>query len=214
MARAKGRIAPEQFAPLPLREELEALVRYYHHLQNEHQRAPLESGVRRRIEDRLLDVRARFDRLLEEWIDDEELRAAWAEHMHNRAPEPAGPEAIRPLVFRGVTEAGSDVEVREQSREELEVRIDGALVERVAAEEDFATTVPPLHVRLDGFRAEETFSASAEALTALADFLEGGDEPPPWDYASELLADGLIDLHFALTPRGRRALASRESRPS
>ena len=104
MVRAKGRIAPEQFAPLALREELEALVRYYHHFQSEHQRAQLESSARRRIEDRLLDVHARFDSLLEEWVDDEGLRGAWREHLRNRAPEPDGPEAIRPLVFRGVTD--------------------------------------------------------------------------------------------------------------
>jgi hypothetical protein len=206
MARATGRISPEQFEPLPLREELDALVHYYHHLQNEHHRAPLEGSVRRRIEDRLLEARTRIDRLLEEWIEDEELRRAWREHLHNRTPAPDGPQAIRPLVFRGATEAGSDVEVRGGKGEELDVRIDGALVERVAAEEDFASTVTPLHVRLDGFRAEETFTASAEALDALAVFVEG-DDPPPWDFASELLADGLIDVHFALTPRGRRALA-------
>ena len=164
--------------------------------------------MRRRIEDRLLDVRERIDRLLEEWVDDEELRSAWRDHLHNRAPEPDGPEAIRPLVFRGVTEAGSDVEVREKSVDELEVRIDGALIERVAAEKDFASPVAPLRVSLDGFRAEETFSASTDALDALARFLES-DDPPPWDFASELLADGLIDTHFALTPRGRRALAAR-----
>ena len=209
MAREQGRIAPEQFAPLPLREELEALARYYHHLQNEHKRAAPESSVRRRIEDRLLDVRERFDLLVEEWIEDEDLRGAWLEHLHNRAAAPDGPEAIRPLVFRGVTEAGSDVEVRERTDEELEVRIDGALVERVAAEEDFASTVRPLRVRLDRLRAEETFTASREALDALAEFLEG-DESPPWDFAPELLADGLVDVHFALTPRGRRALATRE----
>jgi hypothetical protein len=208
MGRAKGRIAPKQFEPLALREELQALVRYYRHLQNEHHRAPVESSMRRRIEERLLDVRERVDRLLEEWVDDQELRSAWREHLHNRAPEPDGPEAIRPLVFRGVTEAGSDVEVREQSGDELEVRIDGALIERIAAEEDFASTVTPLRVRLDGFRAEETFSASAEAIDALARFVES-DDPPPWDFASELLADGLIDVHVALTPRGRRALAGK-----
>jgi hypothetical protein len=208
MGPAKGRIAPKQFEPLALREELQALVHHYRHLQNEHHRAPVESSLRRRIEERLLDVRERVDRLLEEWIEDEDLRNAWREHLHNRAPEPDGPEAIRPLVFRGVTEAGSDVEVREKSGDELEVRIDGALIERIAAEEDFASTVTPLRVRLDGFRAEETFSASAEALDALARFVES-DDPPPWDFASELLADGLIDVHVALTPRGRRALAGK-----
>jgi hypothetical protein len=207
MARTKGRIVPEQFEPLALREELETLVHYYHHLQNEHHRAPLESRVRRRIEDQLVDVRGRIDRLLDEWIEDEALRGSWREHLHNRAPKPDGPEPVHPVVFRGVTEAGSDVEVREMRGEELEVRIDGALVERVAAEEDFASTMSPLHVRLDGLRAEETFTATAEALNALRNFLQG-DEPPPWDFASELLADGLIDVQFALTPRGRRALES------
>lgn len=54
------------------------------------------------------------------------------------------------------------------------------------------------------------FTASADPRNVLADFLES-DEPPPWDFASELLADGLIDVHFALSPRGRRALASRAS---
>ena len=34
-------------------------------------------------------------------------------------------------------------------------------------------------------------------------------EPPPLGAASELLADGLIDVHFAATPRGRHALATR-----
>ena len=45
-----------------------------------------------------------------------------------------------------------------------------------------------------------------ECLLALGEFLARG-ESPPWEYASELLADGLIDVHFALTPRGHRALA-------
>jgi hypothetical protein len=52
---------------------------------------------------------------------------------------------------------------------------------------------------------------SDEALEALADFLDEGGSPP-WEYASELLADGLVDVHLALTPRGHRALASRRLR--
>jgi hypothetical protein len=52
-------------------------------------------------------------------------------------------------------------------------------------------------------------AASADALEALATFLAKG-ESPPWEYVEELLSDGLIDTHAALTPRGRRALASRE----
>jgi hypothetical protein len=208
VGRRRNRLPREQLEPLPRREELQALVRNYHHLQNEHKRAPLGSAMRRRIEDRLLDVRQRFDRLLEEWVPEEELRRAWWEHLHYRAPEPPGPPEIRPLVFRGVSEAGSIVEIRGKKGEELEVRIDGALSERIAGEKDFSSVTPPLSFRLNESEAQERFTASQEAVDALADFLDDG-KPPPWDYASELLSDGLIDVHFALTPRGRRALASR-----
>lgn len=192
----------------PTREELEALVRHYHHLQNEHKRTAPESSARRHLEARLLDVRRRFDRLLEEFVHDEELRTAWREHLHNRAPEPPGPPAIRPLVFRGVSDAASVVEIRGTKGDELEVRVDGAVTERIAGEKDFASTTPPLAFRLNGTEAHETFTAPAEALDALADHVDDGKRPP-WDFASDLLADGLIDVHFALTPRGRRALASR-----
>ena len=210
MARVRGKLPDGQLEALPRREELDALVRYYHHLQNEHKRAPLESAPRRRIEERLLDVRERFDRLLAEWVPDEVLQRAWREHLHNRSAAPPGPPAIRPLVFQGVSEAaGSLVEVRGKKGGELEVTVDGAPYERIVADDDFASTVPPLRFRLNGKWVDETFRASEEALEALADFLDDG-KAPPWDYAAELLADGLIDVHFALTPRGRRALASRE----
>lgn len=206
MARAKERLPRGQLETLPRREELESLVRYYHHLQNEHKRAPIESGMRRRIEERLLEVRERFDRLLVEWVPEEDLRRAWWEHLHHRAPEPPGPAPIQPLVFRGVSEAGSIVEIRGRKGEELEVWVDGALLERIAGEKDFASTAPGLRFPLNGTEVNETFAARPEALQALLDFLDDG-KSPPWEYASELLADGLVDVHFALTPRGRRALA-------
>jgi hypothetical protein len=209
VARLKQRLPRGQLETLPLREELEALVHHYYHLRNEHKRAPVESGTRRRLEERLLDVRERFDRLLTEWVPEQDLRQAWWDHLHNRAPEPRGPAPIRPLVFRGVSDAGSTVEIRGKKGEELEVTVDGTLVERIVGEKDFAPIVPPLRFRLNDSEFWETFSASKEALAALADFLDDG-KPPPWEYASELLGDGLIDVHFALTPRGRRALASRE----
>jgi len=209
VARSKEKLPRDLLKPVPTREELEALARHYHHLQNEHKRAPLESSTRRRLEERLLDVRQRFERLLEEWVPEEELRRAWLEHLDYRAPVPSGPPAIRPLVFYGVTDAGSVVEVRGKKDEELEVRVDGALTERVVAGKSLSSVTLPLTFRVDGIEAHETFTASPEALDALADFLDDG-KPPPWDYASELLSDGLIDTHFAVTPRGRRALASRE----
>jgi hypothetical protein len=189
---------------LPLREELEALAHRYRHLHNEVEQQKPGSGVRRRIEDELLDVRERFDRILEEWVDDEALRGRWREYLHTHTPEPDQPEGIDPLVFRGVNDAGSLAEVRRRS-DEFAVYVDGALMERVAADEDFAARVPPATFHVDGFDFRETFAASSEAVRALADFLDEGDQPP-WRYASELLADGLVDTHFGLTPRGRRAV--------
>jgi hypothetical protein len=198
---------------LPRHDVLETLARHYHHLQNEHKRASPESGIRRRIEERLLDVRERFDRLLDEWVPDNELQEAWRESLHNRVPEPPGPPTIQPLVFRGVSDAGSVVEIRGKQGDELAVEVDRALIARIAGEKDFAkgAAAEPAVFRLDhNTEFLETFSASPEALQALADFLAEGHSPP-WDYAAELLADGLIDTNAALTPRGRRALARLES---
>jgi hypothetical protein len=193
---------------VPLREELQALVHWYHHLQNEHQSAAPESGVRRRIEDDLLDVRARFDRVLDEWVPDEALRGAWRLHLHNREPAPEEPRSVEPLVFQGVSAvSGSTVEIRGRP-DDLRVEVDGSLVERIVAGKDFAATVPPARFRLDDNTFEETVSASREALDALASFLDEGGIPP-WEHASRLLAEGLIDVHFDLTPRGRRALVLR-----
>jgi hypothetical protein len=194
---------------LPRRDVLETLARRYHQLQNEHKRAGLESGVRRRIEDQLLDVRERFDRLLVEWVPEPALQQAWHEHLHNRVPAPAGPLGIRPLLFRGRSEAGAVVEVRGESGDELKVEIDGSLVARVVGEKDFATDIPSFRWHFDGVEYEEVFDVSNEALDALADFLRN-DESPPWEHAAELLADGLIDTNAALTPRGRRVLSRRE----
>jgi hypothetical protein len=195
--------------PLPRREELRTLVRYYRHLQNEHHRAPVDSAPRRRIEDKLLDVRQRFERVLDEWVPEEELRRAWWEHLHYRAPEPDGPPEIQPLVFAGRSDlTGSVVEIRGKQREELEVVVDGAPIERIDADEDFNVTVVPVRFRLNANEFVEFFSASPEALQALADFVGVENQSPPWDFAAELLADGLIDTHFGLTPRGRRALAA------
>lgn len=191
---------------LPRRAELDALAHYYHHLRNEHERSQPESSMRRRLEDELLEVRARFERLLAEWVPDPELREEWREYLRNRRAEPSDPPAIRPLAFRGRSDvAGSTVEVRRKG-DELQVEVDGALLERVAAEKDLSVTTPALRFRLNGTEFDETFTASPEALRALAGFLDQGG-PPPWSYASELLADGLIDVHFDVTPRGRRALA-------
>jgi hypothetical protein len=197
------RRSPEASA-LPLREELSALVHRYQHLHNELEQEKPEGSTRRELEDKLHDVRDRFDRLLEEWIPDEELREQWREYIHNRRPAPEGPAPVEPLAFQGVTEAGSAVQVLGRA-DEYQVWVDGSLQERIGARKDLSVETSDMHFRWDGKEIAETFNASAEALEALARFRDDPDTPPPWDYASELLADGLIDVHFDLTPRGKRA---------
>ena len=193
-----------------MHEELDALARHYHHLRGEVERSDPESSTRRKLQDRLSEVRERFDRLLEEWVSDEELKQEWRDYLHTRVPEPDGPPPIEPLVFQGRTDAGSIVEVR-GSKDEFGVWVDGSLQERIAAEKDLSVDKPVFHFRWDGKEIEETFGASGEALRALDDYLQTEGAAPPWEYASELLADGLIDVHFDLTPRGRRAHAWIES---
>jgi hypothetical protein len=194
----------------PLREELDALVRYYHHLQRTHQEEPPGGSTRRHVEEKLRDVRERIERLLAEWVRDEELREKWHAYLEHHAPAPSEPGEIKPLLFRGVSDAGSIAVVRRAPDDTLAVEIDGKLEERVVADKDLAVTIPPLQLRLDDFRFTETFDASTDALDALDSFLEEGGSPP-WDSASELVADGLIDLNFSATARGLRALA--QNRP-
>jgi hypothetical protein len=63
-------------------------------------------------------------------------------------------------------------------------------------------------VLVDDQRFTEIFGAGPEAVDALRAFTSNPG-PPPRAWALELLRDGLIDRHFALTERGRRSLARR-----
>jgi len=201
------RRSPEA-STLPLREELAALVHHYQHLHNDLEREKPEGSTWRELEQKLLDTRERFDRLLEEWVPDDEVREQWREYIHNRRPVPDEPAGIEPLVYQGVTDAGSLLQVRGQA-DEYQVWVDGSLQERIAARKDLSVDRPYLHFRWDGKEIAETFNTSEDALTALARYRYDPELSPPWEYASELLADGLIDVHFDLTPRGKRAIAAR-----
>ena len=190
-------------------DELEAIVAEYRHLLEEHGRAHAEGRVRRHMDARLGELESRFEQLLGEWAPGEELRGAWLAHLHRGAPAPAQPAPARPLVFRGVAETGSLVEIRERADGDYEVAVDGAVVERVEAALDFSSRETPHAFPLDGLVFRETFSASEPALEALAEFVAERAQQPPWHFAAELGADGLIDGNFGLTPRGHRALRQR-----
>ena len=191
----------------PCREELESLIRHYHHLESEHERAHPRGSVRHHLELRLHDDAERFERLLAAYVPDESLRGAWRDFLHHRGREPSGPPAIRPVAFKGRSEAGSVLEARRDPSGELAVEVDGRLVERLMAPAVPLANGGRAVFRLGGTDFREVFDARPAALTALHDFqASGGDQP--WQHASALLAHGLIDLDWALTERGRRALAN------
>ena len=191
----------------PCREELEALVRHYHHVESEHERAHPQGSVRRHLELRLDHDRRRFEHLLAEYVPDESARGAWRDFLHHRGGEPPGPPAIRPVLFKGRSNAGSVLEAR-GSLGELVVEVDGQLVERLEGPTIRTGKGPAAVFRLDGTEFREEFDAGPGALRALRRFRASGGDPP-WEHASALLSDGLVDVDFALTARGRRALAQR-----
>lgn len=193
----------------PSRRELELLVAEYRHLRSEHERAGEGSRARRHLQERLLELRARLDRLLEVWVADEETREGWRAHLHHGDRAPAEPgESLPALVFRGRSQAGSVAEVRERPDGDCDVYVDGGLVERAEVGDDLAHD-PRCTLRLDGLEFDEVFDVSTEALAAAGEYFADPAGPPPWEHARELVAGGIVDTTFALTPRGRRALARR-----
>ena len=118
----------------PCREELEALVRNYHHVESERERAHPEGSVRQHLEQRLHEQGARFEHVLAACVSDERGRRAWRAYLHHRGAEPSGPPAADPVLFRGCSEAGSVVKIRKDPSGELAVAVDGHVVERLPVE--------------------------------------------------------------------------------
>lgn len=190
--------------------ELDLLVHEALHVHNEHARATAPS-IRRKLHARLLDLEERFERTLAESVPDEELRRAWHEHLHCRRPVPTEPPPLPIIVFQGRSEAGSEVVVRGAPDGELHIDVDGAPFHRASAL-DLREDSGQWSCHTDGlgdFR--ETFAASPDALEALRVWVAHPRGEPPWRELRELAADGLVDRHFALTPRGRRALGRRRA---
>jgi hypothetical protein len=190
------------------RDELEAIVREARRVKAEHGRAGRESTARRQLQRRLAELEGQLERLLGEWVADAEVRRAWRRHLRGDGPEPPLPLPLARIVFRGRSDAGSVVVVTEAAAGLLDVEVDGTLVERIAAGREFGNGRAPHVFVVGSVSFREEFASSRAAVAALRAFAEGGAPPPPWRHAAELAADGLVDRHFALTARGRRALVS------
>lgn len=196
------------------RDELEVTVAEYHHVQSEHRRAGAEGSVRRHLHARLARLEAHFERFLEEFVADEGTRVAWRRRLHDGSPAPAEPRPPEDaLLFKGRSAAGSVAEVRQRADGDCDVVVDGARLERVAAAKDLAEREIPLTFRIGDQEFREIFEAPGPAVAAVRAYFSGPSGKPPWQYSAALAADGLIDGTFALTPRGKRALARRRTRP-
>ena len=180
--------------------ELAELVEKYHHLQSEHRRTGVEGSARRHLHAELDELERKIEHLLATEVGDESEREAWRQRVHHGYPgPPVAPE--RPLVFRGRSESGSLVEIRTRPDGDSDVEIDGTLTERLGGPIDFG------RYRVGDREYVETFEAPAAALEALTAWVHDPSGDPPWDHGRELIEDGLVDRHFGLTARGRRAVS-------
>jgi hypothetical protein len=182
----------------PVHDELEALAHAYHLLETEVERGGDE------LEPELLRIHKRFERILEHAVEDDVLRERWHAHLHSRDAVPNEPPRTDPVVFRGESNAGSHAEIRRHGGE-LDVRVDGEPADGLDDPDELRARRSGLVLRIGDAEFRETFRATLPAIHALAEWSEAGARPP-WEHAEELLEDGLVDPHFGITPRGRRAI--------
>ena len=180
--------------------ELEEIVDEYRHLSSEHHQAGREGSVRRHLEARLDLLEERFEHLLALLTVDEQERGEWRARLHDGrpAPSPVPPEPT--LLFRGRSPGGSTIEIRAGTERSASVIVDGVPVDRLMGQ--FEDDVFQFGDRT----FEEVFEASPEAQEALRAWVSEPTGAARWEHAAELIADGLVDRHFGLTRRGRRAV--------
>lgn len=187
--------------------ELRQIVKELRHLQNEHAREGQLGSWRRHFEAEVRELEERFEALVQRWIKDDALRERWRAHLYHFAEEPDAPVLAAPPEYKGRSPRGILVAIHRSPVGDWQVSVDEEPPERVA--------LPPVldasfvhKFELEGMPTE-VFDAPEEALRALADHSGRASGAPPWQWAPELYEDGLIDVSFNLTPRGRRFVASR-----
>jgi protein required for attachment to host cells len=191
-----------KLAPEPI-DLLRTLGDHYRHVEQAHQRQPPHSATRRKIATEMHDIQDHFERLLIEWVADEGLRARWREFLHGRTTAPKTQRLPPPPLFKGRTDAGAVIEIRPAS-DGYDLLVDGARVDHsnVPWHLDPDMRGP---VQIGDHACEEAFDAPDSAVRALAAF-RADHAAFPWQWARDLLKDGLIDLDLAITSRGKRCL--------
>ena len=188
---------------------MESLGREYRKIRDSHKRTSRDATHRRHSEREMEQVAGRFEQLLNRWVDDETKHKEWLAFFYHFAAVPPE-EAPSPPLFRGVTEVGASVEIHATDSGGYDVLVDRVHAERY--DMPFQATAERFEPVIVANRlCRETFSASREAQDSLDAFLLRPNAHPPWRWARQLFEDGLIDVHFGLTPRGARWAAQRSS---
>jgi protein required for attachment to host cells len=147
----------------------------------------------------------RFERVLEHWVHDVQVRENWRAFFYHGAAQPDQPRLVSPL-FRGSNEAGASVEVNESGVGGYDVLLDG--IHAGHYEQPWQQHTDRFEpVVIGEWTCQETFAAPEEAREALELFLDNPGSDPPWQWAPALFEDGLI----ATAGRGARAAAEEPS---
>jgi hypothetical protein len=178
--------------------ELTKVAREFHHVQGEHAREGVAGSWRRRQRSRMEELEEKFETLVVRWVPDATEQMRWREHLYRGAEQPQASVSGSQPLFRGGSELGSTMVIRETEDEQQWI-VDGNVVDRRPLRQP--VVVPVSH---NGSEFHELFEAAPEALEALLDHAERRTDEPPWAFARALYDDGLIDSNFGLTARGRR----------
>jgi hypothetical protein len=186
-------------------DQLRDLAANYRHLKGEHCRGGEAGSWRRQLESQMAELEQKFETLLAQWVPDKNDSGIWQDYFHNGGAEPEDDLERYQPIFVGRSPVGSVVEIRESSQGNYEVIVDGTQTQRLPSTFSLGDYPSPT-VSLMGQGWTEFSRASEPARQALKDYIDSATGYPPWQWARELFTDGLIDLTFGLTSRGRRIL--------
>lgn len=184
-------------------QQLRQIAVEFRHLRSEYKREGEHGRTRRDIGTRLDTFEQRFQTLLDHWVSDEAAREAWREHFYRGGSEPEDDLVQTPLVYMGRSDAGSEIRIYPGSDGTFDIMVDGTRANRAPATLTFPAQGT---AQILGQEWKEFTTASLEAISALKDHCATAKGTPPWQWARELFAAGLIDINFSLTPRGRRLI--------
>ncbi len=187
-------------------DQLRELASEYRHLKGEHRREGEQGTWRRHLEKQMEELEQKFETLLARWIPDKESQTIWHNYLHKGGSVPEDDLGRKVPVFLGRSRLNSVIEVRESDQEDYEVLVDDTQVQRLPRSFSFDDSAHRT-VSLVNQEWTEITQVSSPALQALKQYVELSTGTPPWQWARMLYTDGLIDLNFGLTARGRRLLS-------